>query len=244
MGFNLLMTGNLTALNPYVIETYSNPEAIGVNQDPLGAPIRRLDTGDDCVFDTTLANVQCAAAATTPSGGPRANQPARLAECGGEPALQTWELGAPSTNFVHNPKPGGLDVCLNVRACGSEIIYDACTCAEAGCHPGSPKRGCEGSASTPFPNEMFTFNQTTGTLTSVLRPREGGMPLVVTADENDMLSIAPLGANGGKGQKFQYTADKQITGSEGHCLTASGSGQCTVMCDCVFDLVLLLSRSP
>ena len=26
MGFNLLLTGNLSALNPYVMETYSNPE--------------------------------------------------------------------------------------------------------------------------------------------------------------------------------------------------------------------------
>jgi alpha-galactosidase len=29
MGFNLLLTGNLSALNPYVIETYTNHEVIG-----------------------------------------------------------------------------------------------------------------------------------------------------------------------------------------------------------------------
>ena len=33
---NLLMTGNLSAIDPFAIETWSNPEAIAVNQDPAG----------------------------------------------------------------------------------------------------------------------------------------------------------------------------------------------------------------
>jgi alpha-galactosidase len=51
LGFNLLLTGNLTALNPFVIETWSNAEAIAINQDALGYPIIRLSpNGSACFF--------------------------------------------------------------------------------------------------------------------------------------------------------------------------------------------------
>lgn len=39
---NLLMTGNLSAIDPFAIETWTNAEAIGVNQDPAGLPAVQL----------------------------------------------------------------------------------------------------------------------------------------------------------------------------------------------------------
>lgn len=40
---NLLLTGNLTALDPYALETWTNEALIAINQDPLGLPAIRVD---------------------------------------------------------------------------------------------------------------------------------------------------------------------------------------------------------
>jgi hypothetical protein len=38
LAMNLLMTGNLTALDPYALETWGNELLIAIDQDPLGYP--------------------------------------------------------------------------------------------------------------------------------------------------------------------------------------------------------------
>ncbi len=43
---NLLISQNVLQWSPYALETYSNAEAIAINQDPLGSPARRIVGGD------------------------------------------------------------------------------------------------------------------------------------------------------------------------------------------------------
>lgn len=49
---------------------------------------------------------------------------AHVQECGGEPELQQWVFDEPMTGFVRNAK---ANVCLNVEACATDLIYDGCT---------------------------------------------------------------------------------------------------------------------
>jgi len=118
---NMVMTGNLSALPPFALETWSNAEAVAVNQDPAGLPFIVLPL---------------APAPSPPPPPPRAGFVfARVAECGGEPALQEWTMDAPRPGFLHN---AASSQCLNVDNCGSLIIYDGCTTTGSTCAgPGS-----------------------------------------------------------------------------------------------------------
>ena len=40
---NLLLTGNLSAVDPYALETWGNPLVIAIDQDPLGYPAILLE---------------------------------------------------------------------------------------------------------------------------------------------------------------------------------------------------------
>ena len=40
---NLLMTGNLSSIDAYALETWGNEALIAINQDPLGSPAILLD---------------------------------------------------------------------------------------------------------------------------------------------------------------------------------------------------------
>lgn len=99
LAMNLLLVGNFSALNPFVMETWSNPEILSINQDPGGQPAVQLLT------------------AKLGEGYVRA----AMAECGGEPDLQKWALG--SDLSIRNSK---ANVCLNVEGCKSNIIFDSC----------------------------------------------------------------------------------------------------------------------
>ena len=106
---------------------------------------------------------------------------ARMAECGGEPDLQKWLFGAPLPDgFVSN---GKAKVCLNVKGCGSEIIFDGCTASG----PGT----CAGKGS--FANEQFDL-LTDGTLRTRLSdsvPAHHGLGQCVYADPSGLLSLVP-----------------------------------------------------
>ena len=214
LGFNLLLTGNLSALNPFVIETYSNAEAIAINQDALGYPIQRLDNNASLMRSSCFffdRNGKCiggsdADTVDTQHEHSSAYAQATLAECGGEPELQVWEFNTPATSFVYNAK---TKQCLNVEGCRSILIYDGCT-YDAG------RMGCDGTASLPYPNEMFRVNATDKSLRSFLP----GSPCV-TADAAGKLTMAKC-VGGEESQEFSYTAKGgQIVGHGGQCLTAS-----------------------
>jgi hypothetical protein len=108
---NILLTGNLSAHPPYVLETWMNAEAVAVNQDVAGLPFVVL--------------------APEPSPfAPHAYVQAKVAECGGEPGLQNWTYGVPLAQFLQN---AATAQCLNVDDCGTPIIYDGCTTTGATC---------------------------------------------------------------------------------------------------------------
>eukprot|EP00045_Choanoeca_perplexa_P013130 m.146956 g.146956 ORF g.146956 m.146956 type:complete len:543 (-) comp16248_c0_seq2:1596-3224(-) len=135
---NMLMTGNLSALNDYVIETWTNKDAIGINQDPAGYPALLMQTVN----------------ASTPSPVTSSLVPASLTECGGEPELQTWNYNDPMVGFLHNLKQ---DSCLNAANCGSTVIYDGCSTTGGTC-----------SGPGKFNNEQWLLprEETSGTIES------------------------------------------------------------------------------
>eukprot|EP00038_Savillea_parva_P017955 m.21952 g.21952 ORF g.21952 m.21952 type:complete len:584 (-) comp3945_c0_seq1:96-1847(-) len=110
LAFNILLVGNLSALNPYVLETWSNPEVIAVNQDPMALPAVDLSS-----------HVSVSAPEYTA---------AKVQECGGEPDAQKWALGKPADGFLFN---AANNVCLNVEACGKTVIYDGCVTTGVTC---------------------------------------------------------------------------------------------------------------
>lgn len=107
---NMLMTGNLSSLDPYALETWGNKEAVDVNQDPAGYPF------------TVLLQVNGTAGASSATS--LGYMPATVAECGGEPSFQDWAYGTPAPQFFYN---AASNQCLNVEDCGTSIIYDGCT---------------------------------------------------------------------------------------------------------------------
>jgi Alpha galactosidase A/Alpha galactosidase C-terminal beta sandwich domain len=110
---NMLMTGNLSSLDPFALETWGNPEAVAVNQDPAGLPFVVLtpeSNSDDSNYGAYV--------------------PVSVAECGGEPTYQNWTYGSPATEFLFN---SASDQCLNVEACGTTIIFDGCTTTGGTC---------------------------------------------------------------------------------------------------------------
>jgi hypothetical protein len=109
---NMLMTGNLSALDPFVLATWGNAEAVAVNQDVAHTFVQ--------------LPLEAGAAAAAAAG----LQPATVAECGGEPAAQNWTFNAPAAGFLTN---AASRTCLNVDACGSAVIYDGCTTTGSTC---------------------------------------------------------------------------------------------------------------
>lgn len=150
-GANMLMTGNLSSIDPYALETWGNPEAVAVNQDPHYQPFLVL---------TPEPNASSAGDAT-------AYVDAYVAECGGEPTLQNWTFGAPASQFLWN---AASDQCLNVESCGSTIIYDSCTTTGSTCAgPGKFSNEqwalrADGALVSALPGARCTTVQADGTL--------------------------------------------------------------------------------
>lgn len=106
---NMLMTGNLSSLDPYVLSTWGNPEAVAINQDTAHTFV--------------VLPLPPSEAALTP---------ARVAECGGEPSAQAWSFDTPAAGFIRNNASGS---CLNVANCESDMIYDGCVTSGTTCNP-------------------------------------------------------------------------------------------------------------
>eukprot|EP00041_Stephanoeca_diplocostata_P013461 m.235684 g.235684 ORF g.235684 m.235684 type:complete len:150 (+) comp19345_c2_seq4:82-531(+) len=111
MGMNILIVGNLSALNEYVITTWSNAEVLAINQDPEGHSAVDLSSV-----------VTTAPAVRNDVAGVVHNSFAQVQECGGEPDLQTWTYNTPDAGYLKNTK---TNACLNVAQCKTAIIYDA-----------------------------------------------------------------------------------------------------------------------
>jgi alpha-galactosidase len=191
---NMLMTGNLSALPQYVLDTWGNSEAVKINQDyPYKPFIVQNHTVTRMQKDEKLSYTQ-----------------AILAECGGEPTLQNWTLSDAS----HLPSfpPGFLlnsasQQCLNVDNCQTEVIYDGCTIAKGTC-----------SGPNTFKNEQWSFQN--GALISLLDPGN----LCATVSSANTLSLSTCTSPTSPEQTFSYSASTgQVLGKGGLCLTAPGS---------------------
>lgn len=182
---NMLMTGNLSALDSYVLQTWGNAEAVAVNQDPAALPFTLLQQ------DNSTAAALCSLGYI----------PASVAECGGEPAYQSWTYGAPAPQFFYN---NASNQCLNVEGCGTTIIYDSCTIKGPTC-----------AGPDKLSNEQWAL-QPDGSLVSLL---PGALCVTVRADSTLELAqcASPLPAN----QTWAYNAEtKQLSTGAGLCLTA------------------------
>ena len=183
----MLLTGNLSSLDPYALQTWGNPEAVAINQDYPYLPFVVL-TPD----------------APPPSLPSSSYTPARVAECGGEPSAQAWQLNDPRSSFIFNP---ASQQCLNVDACGTEIIYDGCTTSGSTC-----------AGVNKFSNEEWNLTPT-GALISAL---PGARCATVAADSTVSLATCatPLPAS----QKWTYVnATGELLTGAGLCLTVSSA---------------------
>ena len=181
---NMLMTGNLSALDPFVLATWGNPEAVAINQD-TAHPFTQLPL----------------AAGAAPAG--RDLPPARVAECGGEPAAQNWTFNAPAPGFLTN---AANRVCLNAANCGAQLVYDGCSTSGKSCNP--PGR---------FYNEQFAL-QPSGALVSALP----GAPCA-TVGADGTVALGKCANPPGPTQLWRYApASGQLTlAADGRCLTVT-----------------------
>ena len=193
---NMLMTGNLSALPPYVLETWGNSEAVKINQDYPYKPFIVQNHTVTHSVQTDADNLSYTQAV--------------LAECGGEPTLQNWTLSDAShlptfpPGFLFNP---ASEQCLNVDNCQTEIIYDGCTTQKGTC-----------SGPNTYKNEQWSFQN--GALVSYLSPGN----LCATASSSNTLSLSTCLSPPSPEQSFSYSySTGQVLGKGGLCLTAPGS---------------------
>jgi len=111
---NMLTTGNLSSIDPYAFETWTNPEAVAVNQDPHYVPFVVVPIDNVTIINEGLYD----------NATPVSYTYASVAECGGEPTYQQWIFNYPMTEFLYN---NASTQCLNVDNCQTDIIYDGCT---------------------------------------------------------------------------------------------------------------------
>lgn len=193
LALNLVMTGNLPLIEqvqPSVIQTWLNAEAIAVDQDPTW-------NGTAGLYARRLDNYSAVAA-----GGLRGLEPGHTAECGGEPADQNWTFGVPADGYVRN---AATALCLSIADCATEIAYDSCET--------DPNRvTCAGKGR--YPHFQWDFDATTGLLASRVRPNTCA---AVTSADGDMSAVTCDASD--PRQQFQYSPQQQIT-NQGHCLTA------------------------
>ena len=189
LNFNLLMTGNLSALDPFVLETWGNADLIAVNQDTHALPLLVLN------ISTTLRSEESS------------YTQAHLEECGGEPEQQVWVRDSPMEGFWRNPH---LNLCLNVKGCGSELIYDHCTVTGGTC-----------AGAHSYGNEQFDLSSKDHGLRSRLSDGK-----CATQDPSGLLNMQTCGKGSvDSAQAFFYSNDtKQLTSlADGRCLTASSN---------------------
>lgn len=98
---NLLISQNVLGWSAYALETYSNAEAIAVNQDPLASPARRIVGGD-------LAYPSCS------GSGEMAVVTAQV--CAAGSAAQQWDVDAATGAVSSRAFPGGV---MDALACGT-----------------------------------------------------------------------------------------------------------------------------
>eukprot|EP00039_Didymoeca_costata_P022146 m.3834 g.3834 ORF g.3834 m.3834 type:complete len:618 (-) comp2840_c0_seq1:87-1940(-) len=200
LGMNLVMTGNLPLIaekDPYNMDTWSNGEAIAVNQDASAWSSTRygdrMDGGPPLAGGGELVKTEYSAA--------------NVAECGGEPQLQQWLIG-PAVNNTVDCNSTGHGLYLALADCTTELIYDGCSF--------DPKvKTCSGVGN--YSHFMFDLKED-----SSLRSRYNPDWCVTVNTVTDAVSAAPCTSPLQITQKWNYTSGNIQTQS-GKCLTAAGA---------------------
>ena len=116
------------------MSTWTNDIAVGINQDLLGVPARRIDNASKIGPGTVLtspvqehgANGGANGAANAARLGARLSSNMALMtveECGGEPEDQKWVFGAPAAGFISN---NATQSCINIaRGNETHVFRDA-----------------------------------------------------------------------------------------------------------------------
>ena len=210
MGSNLFMTGNLSRLDPFVLETWGNEHAIAINQDPLGLPHRVLPIENS----SSVVNLASGAAVPDVRSTPGNNSDPRavtVTECGGEPTRQAWNWS--TDGLVRNPSSGQ---CLNVKACKSDVILDPCL-------PHGP--ACDSAPGAPAANEVFQPPQDpTG---GSIQINMGNRTKCLTTNPDDSVYVGPCPGGHAQGTRkdaqrwrFDPTTQHITRVQDGSCLTA------------------------
>jgi len=69
MAMTIMLTGNFTGMSPEVLTTWSNPEVVAINQDPLGAPTLILNATVVNKTDGAATSPMYTAAVSAPTAG-------------------------------------------------------------------------------------------------------------------------------------------------------------------------------
>lgn len=107
MASPLIISGNLRNLTAYNYETYTNPEVIAVDQDPLTKQGIRLVGGD--MYSTGQV---------------------KMVTCSTSDGNQQWTWNDPMSQFLSN---SASKSCLNLSDCGEALIYYACVTSGGTC---------------------------------------------------------------------------------------------------------------
>eukprot|EP01043_Picozoa_sp_COSAG02_P026634 COSAG02_NODE_1540_length_12016_cov_20.828480_4_plen_612_part_00 len=207
MGSNLFMTGNLSRLDPIVLETWGNERAIAINQDPLGLSHRVLP------IENSSSGAADAGTSSADDADPRA---VSVMECGGEPSRQAWTWSA--NGLVHNPSS---TKCLNVKACQTAVIIDECL-------PQGP--ACDTIPGAPAANEVFEPPQhTSGGSIGQIQIKLANRTDCLTAEADDSILVGPcidadddehIVEAAQQRWKFDATTNHITRALDGSCLTA------------------------
>jgi hypothetical protein len=223
LGLNLVMTGNLGLiheLDSFVTETWGNDEAIAISQDAaawtVARPGQRLDSGPPLAASKLLH-------ASSSSSSSSSYVKAHVAECGGEPGLQVWDL---ANATVWNKATREY---VAMAGCKSELIYDGCSFDPAA-------MTCAGKGN--YSHFRFTL-AADGALRSQY---EAG--LCVTLNSDQTLSALACASPPSAAQKWTHTAAGQLQTGTGHCMTSGTTAPTARNITAVFGRPLSSSVSP
>ena len=210
------------------MSTWTNDWAIAINQDALAQGATRIDG---------VSNAEpLVARPGDEDGKAREYMPMAVAECGGEPEKQKWLNNTPAVGFISNPS---TLMCLNVKGCGTEIIYDGCVVRGVTC--GTTRAGFVRSSARvtspligsphalllayvnilprrKYPNERWTLSAS-GQLRSALTPK-----LCATVNSGRTVTLTKCVLPVPKSQLWNYDSQsQQLTNTDGLCVTAAKS---------------------
>jgi hypothetical protein len=153
-------------------------------------------------------------AATLGAAAGDATPPALLARCDASSPHQRWALGTPAAGYLSNVAAGagGGPACLNVDACGSDVVYYECVTSGGTC-----------AGATSYTDLQWTMDAPSGRLTSALNGDCLTWTAAAGAGGGGSMSIQPCagGARAPPAQSWSFNASSGLLqlADSGSCLT-------------------------